>query len=156
MATTHIATIGTAADVVAADNYDLTIYRAKAEYVGEDDVEFVADGDSVRDSDLTVPLSGDVEEAIAEADQLLDKQGFVRLSPWAEGDNALYAQVEASIEDRFTELVPLAAQIEMLISRRHMLVQSLMMEPSSAAPRKRIAQAARLSEPRLYQIRDDR
>lgn len=156
MTTTHIATIGTAADVVEGNNYDLTIYRAKAEEVREDVIEHVADGDSVHATDLTVPLSGDVETAIEEADALLERLGYTRLSDWEVSDNALYADIEASIEDQFAELTPLAAQIDALTSRRHLLVQSLMLEPAADAPRTRIAQAARLSEPRLYQIRDGR
>jgi hypothetical protein len=160
MTTTHIATIGTAADVVTGDHCDLTLYRAKAEVIGydgdDDRTEWIADGDGVYDTDLTIRIGDDHEQAMAEADAILEKRGMTRVGNWVDGGVAWYAEVEASTEEQLTELAQVSADLEMLTARRHMLVQSLMQAPASEAPRTRIAAAARLKEARLYQIRDGR
>lgn len=95
MTTTHIATIGTSADTVTGDHCNLVVYRAKAE-IDPDRVEYVADGNSVWSVDLTVRVGGDHEVAIAEADKVLAGRGMTRVGGWVDGDNALYAEVDAS------------------------------------------------------------
>jgi len=158
--TTHIATIGTATDVVLGDTCDLTVYRAKTEisaYLGSDEetTEYVADGDATFTSDLTVLLDDEDRDvkAMAEADDILTARGYTRTSDWGFGGNAMYAEVEAADEDLVRELTIVAAEIDTKMARRDLLVQSLMDTPVA---RKRIAEAAKLSEPRLYQIRDGR
>jgi hypothetical protein len=99
--TTHIATIGTASDVVAGDNCDLTIYHAKAEISAclgsEETYEYVAVGDAFYAIELTVALTDEDRDskAMAEADDLLTAQGYTRVSDWAQSHDALYAEVDA-------------------------------------------------------------
>ncbi|BCY10968.1 hypothetical protein [Actinoplanes sp. L3-i22] len=161
MTTTHIATIGTAPDVVAGDHCDLRIFPAGTEIAGNLDGDettdvYIISGDQMYVTDLSVEIGGDDEQAMAEADQILETRGMTRVGPWEPSDNALYAEVEASIDDQFSELMTAAAVLELAMNRRDLLVRSLMLEPPDIAPRTRIASAARLKEARLYQIRDGR
>lgn len=96
---THIASIGTTADVVHGKVCDLAVAAARPEPTwtdGHESTQYVATDDIVSCTDLdSAPIThpDKLDLAQSEADLLLAALGWDRLTDWEIADNALYAQL---------------------------------------------------------------
>lgn len=96
---THIAAIGTTADVVSDDVCDLVVVTARPEPTwtdGHEDTQYLATTDTVSSTNLDhAPLDDPdkLDLAQSEADLWLAATGWDRLTDWEIADNALYAQL---------------------------------------------------------------
>lgn len=72
---------------------------------------------------------------------------------WAPAANLCVMRRAAATDDMLAELESIPPKVQQMISRRDELVRALM---ETSVKRSRIAEAADVKEPRLYQIRDGR
>lgn len=100
MSERYIAAIATARDVVAGDEYDVSVIVAERHTVVVGDEERtdyeLTDRLAMDPVEVGVPLDDDADRAIAAAERILAERGWTRVGGWEVADNALYAQVERS------------------------------------------------------------
>jgi hypothetical protein len=101
MTITHFAALGTAADVVAGDHFDVTVANAEIHTYRTDDdgnetPEYTMGSTVVMgpvDTDVRIDDEDSHLKIEAAADTVLAAHGWTRTGPWESADNAAYAPV---------------------------------------------------------------